>query len=237
MDPHEPYRRAWDELHRLRVEATRERPGIPEPIRSLLPDLRGKHVLHELCGTGEASGELAALGALVTAIDVWEPPLAVARERFPNVAFLQADPHELPVQLRRRRFHLVLAGGILPFLHDLGAWAGETVAALRDGGTLLLYDLHPAAACVDPVSLRWREDYFGGALVVGSRLGPARAVRLWQLGEVVTAVANAGLVVRRMEELRSLSPVRRHDPRVPGAFALLADKPASTLDHTAAGER
>lgn len=225
MDPTEANRRAWDEFHRLRVEATTERPGIPEPIRALLPDLRGKHVLHEMCGTGEASAELAALGALVTAIDVWEPPLAVARQRFPNVAFLQADPHELPVQLRRRRFHLVLAGGLLPFLHDLAAWAGEAAAALRPGGTLLLFDLHPALACLDPISLRWREDYFGGALIVGSRLGPTRAVRLWQLAEVITAVAAAGLTIRRLDELRSLSPIRRHDPRVPGAFVLLADKP------------
>jgi len=228
VDPTEANRRAWDELHRLRIEATLERPGIPEPIRALLPDVRGKHVLHEMCGTGEASAELAALGALVTAIDVWEPPLATARARFPNVVFLQADPHDLPVQLRRRRFHLVFAGGLLPFLHDLGAWAGETATVLREGGRLLLFDLHPAAACLDPVSLRWREDYFGGALVVGGRLGPTRAVRLWRLGEVVTAVAAAGLVVRRLEELRSLSPVRRHDPRVPAAFALLAERPART---------
>lgn len=225
MDPSEAARRAWDELHRVRIEATVERPGLPDPIRALLPDLRGKHVLHEMCGTGEASAELAALGALVTAIDVWEPLLAAARERFPDVAFLHADPEELPVQLRRRRFHLVLAGGILPFLHDLSAWADGAAAALRPGGTLVLYDLHPAAACVDPVSLRWREDYFAGALVVGGRRRPARAVRLWQLGEVVTAVAAAGLTVRRLEELRSLSPVRRHDPRVPAAFALVAGKP------------
>jgi SAM-dependent methyltransferase len=224
VDPLDATRRAWDELQRLRLEVTREPPGLPEPIRALLPDLKDKHVLHEMCGTGEVSADLAALGALVTAIDVWEPPLAAARQRFPNVSFLQADPHELPIALRRRRFHLVLAGGLLPFLHDLGAWAAEAAAALREGGTLLVYDLHPAAACVDPVSLRWREDYFGGALVVGSRLRPARAVRLWRLGEVVSAVAAAGLGVRRLEELRSLSPVRRHDPRVPAAFVLLADK-------------
>ncbi len=226
MDPNEAARRAWDELHRLRLEATVERPGLPGPIRALLPDLRGRHVLHEMCGTGETSADLAALGALVTAIDVWEPLLATARQRFPDIAFLQADPEELPLQLRRRRFHLVVAGGLLPFLHDLSAWAGEAAAALRPEGTLLVYDLHPAAACLDPVSLRWREDYFGGALVVGSRLRPPRAVRLWQLGEVVTAVAAAGLTVRRLQELRSLTPVRRYDPRVPAAFALVAGKPA-----------
>ena len=224
MEPTDENRRAWDRLQRARVDATTEAPGIPEGIRGLLPELAGKHVLHELCGDGQASAELAALGGLVTAIDVWEPSLAAARERFPNVVFVQADPHELPVNLRRRRFDLVYAAGLLPYLHDLDDWAAEVRAALRPGGDLLVVDLHPAAACLDGTTLRWRDDYFGGTLVVGSRTGPTRALRLWRLAEVVNALAAAGLAIRRMEELPSLSHVRRQDPRVPGAFALLAGK-------------
>ena len=80
-------------------------------------------MLHEQCGTGETSAELAALGAMVTGIDVSEQPLAQARHAFPKIVFLQADPHELPVNLRRRRFDLVYAAGLLPYLHDLHAWA------------------------------------------------------------------------------------------------------------------
>jgi SAM-dependent methyltransferase len=224
MEPTEENRRAWDELHRLRVEATTDRPGLPAPIRALLPDIGGKRVLHELCGTGETSADLAALGGLVTAIDVWEQPLAVARERYPQVLFVQADPHALPVNLRRRRFDLVLAGGLLPYVYDLELWAGEAAAALRQGGFLFLYDLHPALACVDAASLRWRDDYFGGAIVVGTRLGPVRTLRLWRLGEVVSTVVAAGFAVRRLDELPTLTHVRRHDPRIPGAFALVAEK-------------
>ena len=56
-------------------------------------------------------------------------------------------------------------------------------AALRTGGVLLLHDEHPAGACLDAFG-RWREDYF------------ARPV----LGEVVTAVAGAGLALRGLEE-------------------------------------
>ena len=163
MEPTEENRRAWDRLQHARLESTSDPRGIPDPIRELLPDLRGKHVLHELCGSGEASAELAALGALVTAIEVWEPPLASARERFPDVLFMHADPHALPVNLRRRRFDLVLAGGLLPYVHDLDAWASEAASALREGGTLLLYDLHPVLRLPRPDNaalakrlLRWR---------------------------------------------------------------------------------
>ena len=52
-------------------------------------------------------------------------------------------------------------------------------------------------------------------------------VSLWRLGEIVSAVAAGGFVVRRLDEFPSLSTVRRHDPRVPGEFALLAVKPDS----------
>jgi len=230
VEPTEENRAAWDRLQRARVESSTEQPGIPEPIRALLPDLEGKHVLHEQCGTGETSAELASMGAMVTAIDVSDQPLASARARFPNILFLQADPHELPVNLRRRRFDLVYGSGMLPYIHDLNAWAGDAAAALRVGGRLLVVDLHPAGACVDATTLRWREDYFGGEILVGRRLQPLGTLKLWPLSEVVNAVAATGLVVRRLEEYPTLTQIRRRDPRVPGAFALLAQRVADEPD-------
>jgi len=230
MEPTEENRRAWDKLQSARVARSTEQPGIPEPIRALLPDLAGKHVLHEQCGTGETSAELAALGAMVTGVDVAEEHLVAARRAFPGILFLQADPHELPVNLRRRRFDLVYASGLLPYLHDLNAWAGDAAAALRVGGRLLVIDLHPAGACIDATTLRWRDDYFGGEIVVGHRAQPTARLKLWTLAEFVNAIAATGLVVRRLEEFPTLAHVRRQDPRVPGAFALLAQKIADELE-------
>ena len=224
MEPTEENRRAWDTLQRVRDELSRERSSIPEPVGMLLPDLAGKHVLHELCGSGDVTAELAALGGLVTGIDVWGPSIAAAREAHPEIVFIQADPHELPVNLRRRRFDVVYAAGLLPYVHDLADWAGECAAALRDGGSLIVVDLHPAGACLDATTLRWRDDYFGGTLVVGNRLRPTQSLKLWRLGEVVNGVVDAGFAVRRLEEFPSLSNVRRQDPRVPGGFALVAEK-------------
>lgn len=226
MEPTEENRAAWDRLQRARIEQSTEPPGIPAPIRDLLPDLAGKHLLHEQCGTGETSAELASLGAMVTAIDVLEQPLVSARQRFPEIVFLQADSHELPVNLRRRRFDVVYAAGLLPYLHDLGAWADEAAAALRMGGRLVVVDLHPAGACVDATTLRWRDDYFAGELLVGRRLQPLGRLKLWRLSELVNAIVAAGFAVRRLEEFPSLSRIRRHDPRVPGAIALVAQKVA-----------
>jgi len=226
VEPTEENRRAWDRLQQARIDSTVAPPGIPGPIRELLPDLAGKNVLHEQCGTGETSAELTALGARVTGIDVSQHALATARSRFPQIVFLQADPHELPVNLRRRRFDLVYAAGLLPYLHDLNAWAGDAAAALRVGGRLVVVDLHPAGACVDATTLRWRDDYFGGDLVVGHRGQPLGRLKLWRFAELVNAIAATGLAVRRLEEFTTLTAVRRQDPRIPAAFALLAQKVA-----------
>jgi 2-polyprenyl-3-methyl-5-hydroxy-6-metoxy-1,4-benzoquinol methylase len=232
VEPTEENRAAWDRLQRARVEQSTEPPGIPPTILELLPDLQGAHVLHEQCGTGEISAELAGLGAMVTGIDLSEEALAQARHAFPKILFLQADPHELPVNLRRRRFDLVYAAGLLPHLHDLYPWAFEVSAALRIGGRLIVVDIHPAGACVDATTLRWRDDYFAGDLVVGHRSQPTGLLKLWRLSELVNAIAATGLAIRRLEEFPTLSQIRRQDPRVPGAFALVAQKIADDSDET-----
>jgi predicted TPR repeat methyltransferase len=223
MEPTDHNRRAWDEIHRRRAEAMKDRPGIPELVRKRLPDLRGRHVLHLQCGTGESTAELEQLGALVTGVDISSEAIAVARTRAPNSAFIQADVQALPLELRRGRFELVYTGGgVLTWLQDVDAWAAGIVGALRHGGFLLLYDEHPVLACLDDF-LHWRESYFDEAS--GEAAREQKREGFWRLGQVVTALAQAGLTVRRLEEFPALHPWRRQDPRVPGDFILTAAKP------------
>jgi SAM-dependent methyltransferase len=237
VEPTEHNRRAWDEIHRRRAEVMAGQLGIPPAVRQRLPDIDGKHVLHLQCATGESTVQLVELGALVTGVDVSSEAIAIARERAPTAAFVQADVQELPLQLERGRFDLVYTGGgVFHWLHDLDAWARGIVSALRLGGTLLAYDDHPVSACVD-VTGHWREDYFNEAPLVGVgwrhfelRGEPAQEEkheRFWRLGQIVSAVAGSGLVLRSLEEFSSIYKTywRDKDPRVPGQFVLLADKP------------
>jgi nucleotide-binding universal stress UspA family protein len=82
MEPTEQNRRAWDEIHG-RADGADE-VGIPEAVRERLPDVTGKHVLHLQCGSGEATAELAGLGALVTGVDSSSEVLAVAQGLVPE---------------------------------------------------------------------------------------------------------------------------------------------------------
>jgi SAM-dependent methyltransferase len=236
MEPTDHNRRAWDEIHRRRKDAMGGRLGIPDAIRERLPDVDGKHVLHLQCATGESSAELAELGALVTGVDVSGEAVTIARERVPNALFLQADVQQLPLQLERSRFDLVYTGGgIFLWLQDLDAWARGVASALKPGGTLLAYDDHPVSACVDQAS-HWREDYFNEDTLVGVGWrhfdlpgAPAQEEkheRFWRLGQIVTAIAGAGLVIRSFEEFSTIYETywREKDPRVPGQFVLIADK-------------
>jgi hypothetical protein len=59
--------------------------------------------------------------------------------------------------------------------------------------------------------MHWREDYFDGP---------------WTLGGLITAIAQAGLTIRRLEEYAARREgYRGQDPRVPGEFLLRAEKP------------
>ena len=202
MEPTDQNRRAWDAFHR---PLERPAPGLPAAVEGRLPGLEGKHVLHLGCGTGEATAELAGLGALVTGVDASAKAVAAARERAPAVAFVHGDPSQLPLELRRGRFDLVYTG-----LGDLlDAWAAGIASALRTGGELLLYDEHPVLGCLDEM-LHWREDYFAE----GRR----------RVGEVVTALVAAGLALRSLEELPAASQLLPQTRRVPGELLVTARK-------------
>lgn len=234
MEPTDANRRAWDEIHRRRTEAMAGQLGIPEKIRELLPEIAGKHVLHLQCATGESTAELVELGALVSAVDISTEALEIARERAPDVAYVHADAHDLPLELGRGRFDVVYTGGgIFHWLHDLDAWATGIASALKPGGMLVLYDSHPVSKCVDPLG-HWRDDYFDEALQVSSGwkhfelTGPEateeKHERHWQLGQIIEAVTGAGLGITQLIEFQTLYTWLQRDRRVPWDFALLAEK-------------
>ena len=204
MEPTEENIRVWDEVHRRIAEGPDE-VTLPEVVRERLPNLESRHVLHLNCGEGEQTVELAALGALVTGVDPSDEALTVARRRDPAVAWVQAHPESLPLELQRGRFHLVYATGLAVHKRAIEASARGIEKALRPGGYLLLHEPHPVAAHVDTLG-RWREDYFD--------VGAAR------MGELLTALGQAGLALRRLEEF----PLPKPQDRVPGELLLVARK-------------
>ena len=140
----------------------------------------------------------------MTGVDDDAAALEAARRRAPDVPWMHADVHALPPELLLGRWDLVYLGsGSLRRLRDARAWSAGVAAALRSGGVLLLHDDHPAALCLDAFG-RWRDDYFASIGV----------------GALVTAVVDAGLRLRGLEEWPG------KDARVPAQIVLAAEKEA-----------
>jgi SAM-dependent methyltransferase len=126
------------------------------------PIMRGhgspSDVLDVGCGTGEITSRLAALfpDANITGIDLLEPHLALARERYAGladrVAFRQADAFALPFP--DRSFDLVVCRHLLQAVPTPQRVIAEMVRVTRPGGRLHLlvedYDMiHAGAARLD----------------------------------------------------------------------------------------
>jgi hypothetical protein len=143
--------------------------------------------------------------------------------------------------------------GALVWLDDLSSWADEVFRLLAPHGRLFVYDAHPAAPLwttdPDQASVDPRRSYFAGTRV--NDTFPASAIRRfsddaeleavesqWTLGDIVTSVARAGLVLEHLGEHAEpfWRPGDRHDAaawdgRLPNSFTLVARRPQSGSTH------
>lgn len=143
---------------------------------SLVPP--GSRVLDAGCGTGRVAIRLAELGLQVTGVDVDPSMLVVARERRPDLPWVEGDLAELDL----------LGAGADPF--DLVVLAGNVVPLVAEGTEQRV--VARVAAHVAP----------GGLLVAGFGLDRAHlpaAAALVQLGDYDAWCEAAGLqLVRRL---------------------------------------
>ncbi len=152
-------------------------------------------VLDAGCGTGRVALELARRGVDVVGVDVDGPMLDQARQKAPELPWVQADLAGL--DLGRSFDVVVLAGNVMIFLRP--GTEGDVVAAmarhLNPGGALVAgfqlqpgrldlatYDRHAAAAGLEADD-RWatwdRQPFSGGDYAVSVH----RAPRLEKLGQ------------------------------------------------------
>lgn len=218
--------RLWDdrvEVHRR--SAYYDLDGFREGRSSLrsveleeLGDVAGRSLLHLQCHFGQDTLSLARLGARVTGVDFSERAVALARELAGELGiearFVQSDVYEL-TRVLHEQFDLVFTShGALCWLPDISGWARVVARFLRPGGTFVVVDQHPVAACFREVDGRleltdplFRREPFE---VVSTRTYadtetemPARTNYQWSwtVGGMVTALIDAGLRVERLREL------------------------------------
>jgi SAM-dependent methyltransferase len=234
--------------------------------------LAGRDLVHLQCNSGQDTLSLARLGARVTGVDISDEAVAFATDLAQGAdlpaTFIRSDVYDW-LAATEDRFDVAFASyGVLIWLSDLTAWAAGVRRVLRPGGRLVLLEFHPLASTLDD-QLRPAYPYFGegraypGPDGIGDYVGtsgPGLAPMGWQpgepgfrnphptqefswtIGDLLTAVLDAGLVLEQAREYRHANGCRlfadmralpgRRFAMPPGAidlplmFGLVARRPA-----------
>jgi len=219
--------------------------------------LAGLSICHLQCHIGLDTLSLAGRGATVTGLDFSAESLRVARDLAARTeipaSFVQADVLDAAAVLGTRYDMVFTTRGVLMWIADLARWADNCVKLLRSGGTFYLLDIHPLAMVLSPSGdgLRLTSSYFGGQQPTVTSADSSYAVRdvglqhrethewVHPVGDVVSALAGAGLVVDFLHEHAgdSHSPTTLSAdladpsvPRLPALFSIRAHLPDDRKD-------
>jgi ubiquinone/menaquinone biosynthesis C-methylase UbiE len=195
----------------------------PEEVAEI-GDVRGKDLLHLQCHFGIDTLSWARLGARVTGADFSGAAVELARSLavelgFPDARFVRSPLYELPSILEADFDIVYTSRGALNWLPDIRRWADVVARFVRPGGTFYVTEVHPVINAfedegVEPGELRLRYPYWEHAepLTFADTSSyadttvevKATAEHVWDhgLGEIVTALVDAGL---RIETLREYS--------------------------------
>lgn len=219
--------------------------------------LDGLDVVHLQCHIGTDTVSLARLGARsVTGVDFSPAALRAGRELSgrigANVEFIEADVYDAVEPLGSACADLVYTGiGALCWLPDIRRWAGVVASLLRPGGRLFIREEHPVLwAMSDPRPdglLVIEYPYFetGGTRFVedgsyagsGTLAAPECVVFNHGLGEIFSALLDAGLSVTAFEEHRevpwnALGHATTPSPDFDGEFVLAEQRDRMPLTYT-----
>ncbi|MGI3186750.1 class I SAM-dependent methyltransferase [Nioella aestuarii] len=180
--------------------------------------VEGKSCVQIGCNNGRECLSLKALGAgQVLGIDqsqaFLDQALDLATLSGRDVAFLCADIHALPEGLGRFDLALITIG-VLNWMPDLSRFFKAVDQLIAPGGALLIYETHPFLEMFDPDApdpFKPSISYFPDGPDVaaesitydGSTPEEEAPVSYWfahRLGDVIGAIAAAGLRVERLEE-------------------------------------
>lgn len=183
-----------------------------------LGPVSGLEICHLQCHIGLDTLSLAHRGAIVTGVDFSVESLRIARELSArtkiNAEFVQSDVLDAAATLGREFDLVFTSGGVLMWFDDLDRWAHNCVNLLRPGGMFYLLDIHPLAMALQPTPMGYglTSSYFGGdepnvtsedrSYAVESVGLKNQETREWlhPVGDVVTALARAGLVIDFLHE-------------------------------------
>lgn len=200
------------------------------------------------CNNGRELLSLPSLGLVpALGIDQSEAFLDQARRLAARAgsdcAFLAADIYHLPEDVPRDFDLAMITIGVLNWMPDLERFFRIVAGLMASGAHLVIYETHPFLEMVEPEAedpFALSHSYFRNTPFVedavltydGSDAGIG-ARSYWfmhRMGEIVTACASAGLVIRSLEEYPHCNrevvyePYERRQAQLPLCYSLVACK-------------
>lgn len=101
---------------------------------------KGKKVLDAGAGTGRLTLRLKKAGAEVTALDVSPEMLALLKQKNPEIKTMEGDMEAMPFE--DETFDMVFSSLVLVHLKEITPFLDECYRVLKDGGRLILVNVH-----------------------------------------------------------------------------------------------
>jgi SAM-dependent methyltransferase len=228
----------------------------PYEIEEIGP-VDGQSLLHLQCHFGIDTLSWARLGARVTGADFSPAAIELASRLAIEARFVRSTLDDLPDVLEGEFDVVYTSGGVLGWLPDIRRWAQVAAHFVRPGGRFYITEIHPVAQVfeddgVGPGELVPRYPYWEHREPLSFPVQGSYADRTahlsateehgWDhgLGEIVTALIEAGLEIRSLREypfvrwelpflIRADDGTWRLPPTVKGElplfFSVLARKP------------
>ncbi|WP_340003420.1 class I SAM-dependent methyltransferase [Paenibacillus sp. FSL K6-0276] len=222
------------------------------PLSTYFGDVQGKKMMNLMGSNGMKAVALSLLGADVTVADFSEANARyaadLAQEAGIQLTYIVSDVLKLPDHVLDGSYDIVFAElGIVHYFTDLAPFMETVRRLLSPDGVFILRDFHPVTTKLisskgSTAKVRKHKvsgDYFDTTLeekkVSYSKYLPSTGKpvgeqehsdvywRRWTLGEIVTAAASSGLVIRQLVEEPNLSS-DVYDKGIPKTFTLVAGK-------------
>ncbi|MDT8716438.1 methyltransferase domain-containing protein [Clostridium sp. 19966] len=213
-------------------------------LYSKFGDVRGKKIINLMGSNGNKAVALALLGAEVTVVDFShgnrQYAMELAKEAGVKIEYILEDVLKLNDDVLKGQYDIVFAEmGILHYFLDLEPFFNIAKLALKHDGIFILRDFHPVSTKLisskgSTAKTRKHKvtgDYFDTTLqelnvafskYLDDKQEKQRVlIRRWNLGEIITAAAGAGFVIKSLEEEPNLSS-EVFDRGIPKTFTLSA---------------
>lgn len=209
-------------------------------------DVNGKKIMNLMGSNGTKAAALALLGADVTVVDFSEGnkryAMELAKEAEVKIKYILSDVLKLPEEELTGDYDIVFAEmGILHYFTDLKPFMNLIYKLLGNNGLLVIRDFHPISTKLissrgSTAKIRKHKvtgDYFDTSLIekdvsyskylTDNEEHEKVLLREWNLGEIVTAVAQEGFIIKSLDEEANLSS-DVFDKGIPKTFMITAEK-------------